>query len=213
MATQLIRPSWRAALSSRSTAIKLQTRQIMAGVAACLLVAYGAMFAGIHTAQQDRAAAERRYADSAQLLSVPAVPIATLQKDVAAAKQALAWSKGGATLSTIDPATDEATALLVTRARASSLNVTGITRLDRTQVRVKDILYDVEAIRISVEAASAGAVVLFLRDLHATDPGLVPTLSALTTGAGGGAAAELVFSVHTKVDAAAAAGAPAGASR
>jgi hypothetical protein len=189
--------------------LKLQPRQAVLGGIACIVVVYASLVSAIYTSRRDERAADSRHADAAQLASVPPVPIATLTAELEAAKASLAWVQGAAALSSIDPASDEATALLVRRAQDARLTVTGIARLDTATTTVDGTAYSVDAVRMSIEAASPDAIVDFVRRLEASDPGLVPTLSALTAGEGAGASAEIVFSAYREMSATPAAGAGA----
>jgi hypothetical protein len=106
----------------------------------------------------------------------------------------------------VDPASDEATELLVRRAEAAGLSVVGITRVAPAQTKTERATYDVQAIRVNVEGTTPD-IGAYLYDLYASHPALVATLTGLTINETNVAQAEIVFSAYTAVDPAAATGA------
>ncbi len=210
MATQLTRRNWRAALSSTGPSISIQPRYAVAGAVICIALVYAAMFASMRTGNSERASAETRYLDATQLLTVPPVPVATLEAELATAQSALASVQLAASGPSIDPASDEATALLVRRAQDAALSVASVARLNSTQTQLDAAKYNVDALRMTVRGGSQDAVIAFLRALQTTDPGLVPALTSLTVE-DGGVSAEILFSVYTKIEPTPVAGAPGAA--
>jgi hypothetical protein len=198
MATQLTRRRWREAFAVGAPAISIPKRYLVAAAALCVVLVYAAMIASIRAERTDLRNSEQRYLDAAQLLSVPPVPVATLQADVAGAKASLAWVEGRARHSTIDPASDDATELLVQRAQQGGLTVAGISRLAPALEKHGEKTYNVTALRLTVQGASPDAIIAFLLALEASDPGLIPSLADLSAQ-DAGARAELVFSVYTEL--------------
>jgi hypothetical protein len=207
VATQLTRKNWRTAFSVESPVINVPKRAMIAGLGVCIVVVYAALFASMYTAKRDLRASEALYLDSTRLLAVPPVPLATLEAELASARASLSWVEASANHSTIDPSSDDATALLVQRAQDGGLTVTGVSRLDPGQEERGGQTYDVNALRMNVAGPSQAAIINFLQALDATDPGLLPVLSALSVEQGG-ARAEIVFSVYSKVEPTPVAGTP-----
>jgi hypothetical protein len=155
------------------------------------------MFVAMRSGASTRDDAEARYLDAMQLLAVPPVPVATLEADLAKAKEELAAVEGSAALSSIDPSSDEATATLVWSAQNAGLSVLAVARLRHAQTQVNSLTYDVDAVRMTVHGASQDAVIAFLQGLNAIDPALVPSLTSLTVE-DGGVTAEIVISAYAK---------------
>jgi hypothetical protein len=198
VATQLIRKNWRSAFASGSPAISIPRRYLILAAVITVGVVYLSMAASLYTSGRDERTAETQYLDATHLLSVPPVPIATLQAELAAARNSLAWVEASASQSTIDPSSDDATELLVQRAQDAGLSVTGIARLNQAQAKFEDKAYTVDGIRTSVDGPSHVTIIEFLRALEATDPRLVPSLSSLAIQEGR-AHAEIVFSLYTEI--------------
>jgi hypothetical protein len=199
MATQLTRRSWRSALTFSGPSITIQPRYAAIGGVICILVVYAAMFASMRTSATDEEAAEARYLDTMQLLTVPPVPIATLEAELSTAQNRLALVENSATHSSIDPASDEATAMLVRRATEAGLSVTSVARLNRTQTQIAGISYDVEALRMGLHGPSQDAIIALLSSLFASDPALTPALTSLTVE-DSGVTAEIVFSMFSLIE-------------
>lgn len=198
MATQLTRRTWRAALAFTGPSISIQPRYAAMGGAICILLVCAAMFASMRNSASERDAAEARYLDATQLLTVPPVPVATLEADLAVAQSALSLVESSSTLSSIDPASDEATALLVRRAQDAGLSVASVARLNHTQLQINAVNYDVDALRMGLRGPTHAAVIGFLQSLHNSDPALTPTLTSLSVE-DGDVTAEVIFSMHTKI--------------
>jgi len=198
VATQLIRKNWRSALATGSPAISIPRRYLVLAAVVCIGVVYLSMAASLYTSGRDEHTAETQYLDATRLLAVPPVPIATLQTELAAARASLASVEASASQSTIDPASDDATELLVERAQAAGLTVSGIARLNQSQAKHEERMYTVDGLRMSVEGPSQDTIIGFLRALEATDPRLVPSLSSLSLQ-DARARAEIVFSVYTEI--------------
>jgi hypothetical protein len=179
--------------------VSIQPRYAAVGAAIVMLLVYAAMIASIRTAASDRTAAETRYLDATQLLAVPPVPLATLEADLAAAQSALARVETSASASSIDPASDEATASLIRRAQDAGLTVVAVARLDHSQLQASGFTYEVDAVRMGLHGSSQEAVIALLRGLAASDPALTPVLTSLTVEEGG-VSAEIVFSVYSKIE-------------
>jgi hypothetical protein len=179
---------------------------VLAGVA-CIALAYASLALGAWQAGERRADAEVRLQDTAQILSAPPASVDELKTQVATVNGELAALQRPAAAS-IDPSSDETTALLVRRAQAAGLAVSGIARLNNAQTKINDVAYDVQGTRVSVDAASPQLINAFLVYLDASDPGLVASLQSMTISETGTANAEIVFSVFTKAAATPTAGAP-----
>jgi hypothetical protein len=166
--------------------------------AACVAIVYTSLFAATYTAERNERSAERAYSDALTLIEVPAPDLAALNAERDAANEALAKAQTLAATSSLDPSSDEAALLLVTRAMDAGLTVAGITRIDPSQLKREAVIYDVQAIRLDV-LGPVGRVNSFLANMHDADPGLIATLNALTvTPQGNAVRAEIVFSTYTE---------------
>jgi hypothetical protein len=199
VATQLTRKSWRTALSSSGFSLSVDTRYAVIACAVVITLAYVSVFAAMRTSRSDRDAAEARYLDATQLLSVSPVPVATLEGELALAQTALGMAQGAAATASIDPSSDAATASLVRRAQEHGLIVVAVSRLNAAQIKLNGAEYDVTSLRMTVQGARPDAIVSFLQALQTSDPRLLPSLTSLTAESAG-AVAELVFSAHNKVE-------------
>jgi hypothetical protein len=210
VATQLTRRSWRTLIPGQAPALRIAPRYLVAALAATLVIAYVSLFAGMHNAARENQAAMRRYQDASQLLTVPPVPVERLEEQLSAAQFSLALLQAQTSQSTIDPASDDATELLVRRAQDAGLAVVSVARLTAAQQEVDGQRYDVSGLRMTLRAPAQAPLLWFLQALQETDPGLIPSLSSLRADAAG-IDAEMVFSVFTPAEAGAtpAAGAPA----
>jgi hypothetical protein len=206
VATQLTRKSWRTALSSSGFSLGVDTRYAVVACAVVIALAYASVFAAMRTSRSDRDAAEARYLDTVQLLSVPPVPEATLEADLVLAQTALSAAEQQANTVSIDVSSDEATAAIVRRVQDGGLAVVSIARMDPALSKLNGAAYDVRSLRMTVRGTSLELIVRFLQGLHETDPRLMPTLTSLVLEADT-ATAEIVFSAHTKVEPTPAAGA------
>jgi hypothetical protein len=196
MATQLTRRGFLSSLSGDAPVMSVPTHVMVALAAGCVAVVYASLFAAIYAARRDERMAERLYSDTLTLTEAPAPDLDVLAAELAAAQARLAQAEALAAPATIDPASDEATALLVRRAQAAGLAVIAVTRVDASPFKSGENLYDVQAIRLTLQGPPAQLIDYLFR-LHQSDPALIATLTSLTTGATGVAQAEIVFSVYT----------------
>ncbi|MEX2226441.1 MAG: hypothetical protein WEB52_08330 [Dehalococcoidia bacterium] len=199
MATQLTRRSFLSSLSDDKPVLRIPVHYMLAIAAASIAIVYTSLFAAIYNAGRDEAAAERLYADTLTLIEAPPSELEALKAELAAANASLKQAEALMEPSTIDAASDAATALLVRRAQASGVSVTGVARIDPSQMKSETATYDVQAIRITVDG-STGSIGDFLNQMHTADPAMIATLTSLEMHASGGAQADIVFSVYTAID-------------
>lgn len=185
-------------LSAGTPGLTVPVRHLLIGGAAFVLIAYAAMAAGIYTANKDKRIAETRYLDMVTLVEAPPPQLEPLRAELQAAQATLAELQRASGVATIDPSSDEATALLVRRAQEGGLAVKGVARLDAAETKVGDVDYGVDAIRINVEGTRE-QVFGFLGELRSSDPALIPTLTFLDVLDSGDAGAEIVFSAYTAI--------------
>jgi hypothetical protein len=195
VATQLTRRHVRALFAGGAPVFTVQPRVLLVGGLACIAVTYLGLGIGVRTARQDQRIAEARYADTLALLEAPAPSLASLQSDIEAARTQVAAARRGSDPTSLDPSSDAVTELLIRRAQAAGLTVTGLARVTPTRPKIADVTYDAQAVRISA-TGSPGQVVTFLFDLDKTEPALIPSVSQLTVDDDGRATAAIVFSVY-----------------
>lgn len=207
MALELTGKRITTAINSRMP-LYVQTHFLVLAGVACIALAYASLALGAWQAGERRDDATTRLQDAAQILSAPPASVGALQTQVATVNGELTALERPLEAS-IDPSSDETTALIVRRAQAAGLGVSGIARLNSAQTKIDDVAYDVQATRVSVDAATPQLINGFLVYLDASDPALVASLQSMTISETGAASAEIVFSVFTKTAATPAAGAPA----
>lgn len=156
------------------------------------------LIVGAWDARRDEERAAQRYTDAQAILALPPVDLSELeaQRDAAAAELNVAEAQLAAP--SVDPASDAATTLLVTRATAAGLQVRGIASVPDGEIKNDMTTYDVAGIRMTIEG-SANQITKFLADLGEDEPGLIPELSTLTTDDRGLSRAEVTFSVFSAV--------------
>jgi hypothetical protein len=178
--------------------LHVPARVLTAVCAAAVLLSIASLLAGAWKAERDQETALRRYTDAQALLALPPVDTSALEQELAASKDALAVAQDLARPPSVDPSSDAATTLLVRRAAAAGLNVRGLASAPESQVKNGEVAYDVEAIRMTVEGG-VSQLAGFLKQLGDSEPGLIPSLTAMTVDDGNVARAEIVFSVYAKV--------------
>ncbi len=178
--------------------LNVHPRQMIIAGAAALVAVYASMFAAIHNAQRDESAAERRYADTRALLAAPPPSLDSLIFERDAAAWALEATRAQLVPPAADLSSDDATAMLIRSAGAAGLDVSGITRIAPAQQKEGAQVYDVQGIRMTV-TGTREQIAAFVQALHASDPGLLPALTAMSIADDGTAQAEIMFSAHTKV--------------
>jgi hypothetical protein len=205
MATQLsTRRRALASLGDGSPVLQVPVRYLVAIAAGCVAFTYLSLFAAIYNAGRDETAAERTYANTRTLIEAPAPDLSGAAIELEAAKAALAEAEALMAPGTIDPESDETTALLVRSAQDAGLSVAGITRIAPAQTKTDSATYDVQANRVSVEGAQP-EIGAYLFDLYTSNPALVATIVGMTVNEANVARAEIVFSAYTKVEPTAAA--------
>jgi hypothetical protein len=198
MATQLTRRSFLSSFSSDEPVLRINPRILLALAAGCVVLVYASMLTATYTSRQNEAADERLYADTLTLIEAPAPDLAKLNTDLDAAKARLVEAEARVAPPAIDPSSDQATALLIRSAGASGLAVTGVARVDPSQLKYGETVYDVQAVRLTVQGTTA-RIQEFLYGLYDSDPALIATLTSLQVSAAGVAQAEIVFSAYTAV--------------
>lgn len=199
MATQLSRRRLLSSLSDDRPVLSVSMRGMLAIAAACVAVVYVSLFAALYNARRDEADSERIYGDTRTLIESPAPDLAALRAELEDATDAMASAEALSTTSAIDPASDDATALLVTGAQDAGLQVRAITRIAPADIKSRDITYTATAIRIDVQGTIA-QIDGFLYDLHRAEPAFIATLTSLSAMPTGLSDADIVFTVYTKVE-------------
>jgi hypothetical protein len=210
VAAQLTRRNWRTALKSDTPVLRVPAKQLIASGIAAIVVTYAAMGAGIYAAARDRDAAERQQADLLTLLESPPASMDELTTRRDEAQRALDGAKELLAPAVHDPASDEATAMLVEAALAQGLDVRGVERVAPSAGTVGEKKYDVRALRVTV-AGHPGPIAAYVAQLQAEDPGLIPSLTSMDVDESGVATAEILFAAYAPAATATAATAGAGA--
>jgi hypothetical protein len=172
----------------------MQPRLLVLGTAAAIVAVYASFVVGARLASDREVAADARYTDARALIEAPLVSIDELKAERDTARADLEQLQASLAPATIDPASDEPTALLAQRAAGAGLNIISIERIEPRQADVSGATYTVHAVRINV-SGGRDQVAGYLLGLHEEQPALVATLTALSAE-GDAITAELVFSVH-----------------
>jgi hypothetical protein len=204
VATQLTRRRIRTALSSELPVVRVSPAYLVAGAAACIAIAYAALFLSVRDARDDRDVADARYADARTLLEVPPGSLAALQGEAEAARAALAASEGRLHTS-IDLSAGQSAGTLVRAAQDAGLTVVALASVEPAQSRIVETAYDVRSIRLTLEG-TLPELTGFLRDLDEREPALIASLSSLSLSDAAVARAEIAFSTYARAEATPAAG-------
>jgi hypothetical protein len=154
------------------------------------------MLIGIRDARRDRDIAQQQFADAQALLQAPPIDTSVLQTKLDAASADLAMERALAAPPSVDPAADEAAALLVRRSEAAGLSVKGISRMAPTTAKLTNGSFNVQGIRLSIEGG-VPQVLALLADLHNVEPSLIPVLAGMTISEAGVARADIGFDTYT----------------
>jgi hypothetical protein len=197
VATQLIRKSPLAMVQARMPLI-LSTRVLLGGFALIVALGLASLFAGIHEAHRDEAAARKRFDDAQALIALPPASTDAIQEDLVAVRDSIATAEAAAAPVAIDPPADAATSVLVRGAQASGLTVKAVSLVAAAQAKLGDNTYDTHGIRMTVDGR-VGQMTAFLNGLSTSQPSLIPSLATMTINDAGLAHAEIVFSTYAKV--------------
>jgi hypothetical protein len=172
---------------------------LLAGVCGfAVLLAMASVIVGTWQARADEQAALQRYTDAEALLALPPVDLEALEAQNEAAQAALAEAKEQLEPPSVDPSSDEATSLLVERASTAGLTVRGVSRVPATEVKVDEVAYDVEGIRMTLEGG-VSTLIGFLAGLNEQEPGVMPALTTMTVDEQSRGVADVTFNVYTEV--------------
>ena len=195
MAVELTRQRLRAALAGNMQPVRIPPMVMLAGTAAIIAICVTSLVLGISHARRDADDSQRRFADAQALLAVPPVDTSVLEQKLNDAKSQLAAEQAFAADAQIDPASDAEITLLVQRSEQAGVQVQGISRIAPSTAKIAAITYDLQGIRMTVEGTPA-QLIAFLDGLRAAQPGLIPTLAAMTVAPSGTVHADIGFNVY-----------------
>ena len=197
MATQLTRRPFLSSLRGDAPVLNMPLRYMVALAAGAVAFAYASLFAAIYNAQRNEAGADQRYADTRTIIEAPPADLDAPTRELTAASDALERARINMQPPSIDPASDEMTTLLVTRAQASGLAVASVERIDPAQAKIESTAYDVQALRLTVDGAP-DQLRNFLAGMHEVEPALIATLTSMRFDDAGQAQSEILFSVYAR---------------
>jgi hypothetical protein len=185
-------------MKTRLASVTLSPRVFVAAIVIVLVLAFASVISATHHARRDEDAARIRYQDAEALVALPPASNDAVQEDLASVQLQLATARAGVGAPTLDPASDELTALLIRAAGDAGLAVKGVTRTDPSQATFDAALYTVQALHITV-SGSTEQITAFLRAVVAKEPALVSSLASMTADNRGLGQADILFSAYAAV--------------
>jgi hypothetical protein len=176
----------------------IPARVLTAACVVAVLASIASLMVGAWDARRDKNEALQRYADTQALLALPPIDVEELRASRDAAVAARAGAEDLLAPPSVDPSSDDATTLLVQSAGAAGLVVRGIVSAPPAEVKRELVTYEASGLRMTVEG-SPSQVIAFLTTLGEDEPGLIPTLTTMTTDDRNVSRAEITFNVYTKV--------------